>query len=73
MSLQRPLDLAQPFLIDVHPIGCDCTNCEAEREQPSLLRSLGQCIVLGTGGVIAGQVAGHALNASGILALLGIG
>jgi hypothetical protein len=73
MSLQRPLDLAQPFLIDVHPIGCDCIECEAGREEPSLLRSIGECLVLGTGAVILGQVTGHVLNAAGILALLGIG
>lgn len=73
MSLHRPLDIAQPFLIDAHPIGCNCIECEAEREQPSLLRSLGHCLVLGTGGVIAGQLVGRALNATGILALLGIG
>lgn len=73
MSLHRPLDLAQPFLPDLHPIACDCTACDAKRDEPSLLRSLGECVVLGAGGVILGQVAGHALNVAGILALLGIG
>lgn len=73
MSLHRPLDLAQPFLPDLHSIACDCATCEAERDEPSLLRSLGACIVLGAGGVILGQVVGHVLNTAGILALLGIG
>ena len=73
MSLHRPLDLAQPFLPDLHPIACDCAVCDAEREEPSLFRSLGECVVLGAGAVILGQVVGHLLDAAGVLALLGIG
>ena len=73
MSLHRPLDLAQPFLPNLHSIACDCTACEAKRDKPSLLRSLGESVVLGAGAVILGQVVGHLLDAAGILALLGIG
>lgn len=73
MSLHRPLDLAQPFLPDLHSIACDCATCETERDEPSLLRSLGECVVLGAGAVILGQVVGHLLEGAGILALLGIG
>lgn len=69
----RQHDLAQPFRVDVHPIACDCPACAEAAYDPSLVRSIRNYTLLGLFGIINGQLIGWALDATGILALLGIG
>ncbi len=68
---RRPFDLAQPF--DVHPLGCDCPACADAAEATSLVWSLMMSVVLTSGGIISGFMIGWALEASGALAMIGIG
>lgn len=69
-SSRHPIDLVQPFKL--HPLGCDCAQCD-DAFAPSLMRSFLVSVVLALGGIMSGFFIGWALNASGILALLGIG
>lgn len=71
MSFQRPLDLAQP--LEIHPIRCDCHDCNDAGDQPSVLYVFAFATVTTIGAGIFGQVLGVALHRAGILALLGIG
>ena len=71
--LSRPLDLAQPFAIDVHPLHCDCPSCEDIADEPSLARSIVHCSMLGFGATLSGQLIGFVLQVSGFLGLVGIG
>lgn len=71
MSFQRPLDLAQP--VTIHPLGCDCHDCDHAAEQSGAGHALAIATVVMIGAGIFGQVIGVALNRAGILALLGIG
>ncbi len=71
MSFQRPLDFAQP--LEIHPIRCDCHDCNNAGDQPSGLYVFALATVTTIGAGIFGQVLGVALNRAGILALLGIG
>lgn len=71
--LSRPLDLAQPFVIEVHPLHCDCPSCEDLTDEPSLLGSIIDCSMLGLGAILSGQLIGFVLQVSGVLALIGIG
>lgn len=64
-------DLAQPF--EVHPLGCDCPQCDQARVEPSVVSSFLVSLLLATGGIMTGLAIGETLNATGILALLGIG
>lgn len=74
----RPLDLAQPFVppaipADVHPPACDCPAHDETSAASSPLASAADLTAIICGGVIAGQLLGRALDALGVLALLGIG
>ena len=69
-SSRHPLDLAQP--LQIHPLGCHCDRCD-DGLTVSLARSFFVSVVLALGGIMAGFFIGWALNASGTLALIGIG
>lgn len=69
----RQHDLAQPFRVELHPVACDCPACDDATFEPSLARSVRDYTLLGLIGIIIGQLIGWALDAVGILALLGIG
>lgn len=74
MSRPHHIDTAQPFAIDVHPMHCDCPACDdSTTAETSLRRTFAGCAVAALAAVIAGQLIGRALCATGILALLGIG
>lgn len=70
-SSRHPIDLVQPF--EIHPLGCDCAQCEDAVFAPSLTWSFLVSVVLALGGILTGFFIGWALNASGFLSLIGIG
>ncbi len=72
IRLSRPPDLAQLSANDVHPLHCDCPSCEDITDEPSLVRSIAHCSMLGLGATLSGQLIGFVLQVSGFLAMIGI-
>lgn len=70
--MSRPTDLAQPFSIDRYPVACTCPDC-APAEEPDVGRQLAIYALLGTSGLIAGQLFAWLLDVAGVLAAIGIG
>ena len=72
IPLRHPLT-GQPHPLDLHPHRCDCPACGDCVDEPSLGRTLANCVVAALGAALLGQLIGVVLERTGLLAMIGIG